>query len=334
MYTKPFLTIAIPTYNGAKTIRNVLDLLLPQVTEEVEIIISDNCSTDETPAIIKEYASFYPFIQVLQSETNIFADGNFLKCIKSAKGEYMMLLSDDDIIVENALQKIICFLKKNNDIQLAYLETILFHDKYIGKDKCERLKPYVNDDIVSCDKKKFFYYAGPLWGFTSCFIWNTSRCQSIHNPEQYLNTYWLQAYIAVLCSNKKDDVLGIISGPCIAIGGYGVINNYDVALVEGIYYKKMLDFAAENGYDKGQIEKCWVHGLCRHSAIQIIKEKSVGKHLTSKRKLFQLLYKYPYAWIHLFPVYLLPPLLCRAGIMIRHRLQGRKEVAVYINRPT
>ena len=51
---EPLLTIAIPTYNGSKTIRNMLDLLLPQCNDQVELLISDNCSTDNTEVIIDE----------------------------------------------------------------------------------------------------------------------------------------------------------------------------------------------------------------------------------------------------------------------------------------
>ncbi len=40
------LTIAVPTYNGEKTIQNLLDLLLPQCVNDIELLISDNCSTD------------------------------------------------------------------------------------------------------------------------------------------------------------------------------------------------------------------------------------------------------------------------------------------------
>ena len=51
MDSKPLLTIAIPTYNGGNTIQNLLDLLLPQCSDEIEVIISDNCSTDGTDMI-------------------------------------------------------------------------------------------------------------------------------------------------------------------------------------------------------------------------------------------------------------------------------------------
>ena len=53
------LTIAIPTYNGARTIGNMLDILLPQINDQVEVLIVDNCSTDNTPQIVKKYMERY-----------------------------------------------------------------------------------------------------------------------------------------------------------------------------------------------------------------------------------------------------------------------------------
>ena len=86
------LTIAIPTYNGAKTIRNALDILLPQCTDEIELVISDNTSTDETPEIIPEYQKLYP-IRYIRNKINIGPDANFLQCMKLASGKFTYLLS-------------------------------------------------------------------------------------------------------------------------------------------------------------------------------------------------------------------------------------------------
>ena len=52
MDNEKLLTIAIPTYNGAKTIANMLEILLPQCDERVEVLISDNASTDNTKLLI------------------------------------------------------------------------------------------------------------------------------------------------------------------------------------------------------------------------------------------------------------------------------------------
>ena len=211
------LTIAVPTYNGAKTIRNMLDILLPQVDNRVEIIICDNASTDDTGDIIEEYVQKYPFIQNIRNEKNIGPDSNFLLCMTMAKGKYTLLLSDDDILVENSLKDILDFLEENEDMGLIYLNAVGFYEEYKDVDSCIRYQKAIYDDkmFVTDDRKRFMDYAGRMWGFLSCFICLTNAIGSIENMDQYKKTNWLQSYIHILCADYGDKRLGVISQPVI-----------------------------------------------------------------------------------------------------------------------
>ena len=73
------LTIAIPTYNGEKTIENLLDSLIMQCDESVELLIVDNCSMDNTPNIINKYKNDYSKLKYVRNDENIGPDANFLK---------------------------------------------------------------------------------------------------------------------------------------------------------------------------------------------------------------------------------------------------------------
>lgn len=337
MGDKPILTIAVPTYNGSKTIRNMLDILLPQCTEEVEVLVSDNCSTDNTSKFIKDYQKEYPNIRYIRNEKNLGADGNFLQCMKLADGKFTMLVSDDDIICEGAVEKILSFLKQYPRVSLAYLDTVGFHDHYINVKSCKVFKIWskeIEASLVTTDKKEFFEYVGRQWGFTSSFLWNTERFKAIKSPEIFFNTYWLQSYIHILCSNKSDDLLGVIKGPCCAAGGYGIIGNYDAAEIEAVRYKKMLDYAVDQaGYDKKQLEAEWLWKTCYLTSRAVIKERSIGVHKTSEKTLFSVLWKYPYAWVHLFPFLLAPRPLCKLVLKKVRQKQGRNYIS-YVNRPT
>lgn len=331
---RPILTIAVPTYNGANTIRAMLDILIPQITDEVEVIISDNCSTDNTQQIISEYKVKCQKIQYFRNKENLKADGNFLQCMKLASGKFTMLISDDDIIVEGAIKKIIKFLKENPDITLAHLETVSFKDKYEGLNHCKKFELQygkIDQSFTTTDKKLFFDNIRRQWGFTSSFLWSTDRCHSIKDAEKYFNTYWLQSYIHILCSDNPDDLLGIIAGPIVAAGEYGIILNYDVAEVEALKHKEMLDFAVTRGYDEKQLEKYWIWRVCYIGKRAIIKERSVGRILSSNKIFFTEMNKYPYAWIHLFPYLLLPRFICRIVIHMVGLVRGKK-LTPYVNR--
>jgi len=99
------LTIAIPTYNGASTIKQTLDTICLQLQDGVDILISDNASTDETPNIITEYQSKYPQIHYYRNETNLGPDKNFDLAIRRSLGEFVWLFSDDDLLNYGAISK-------------------------------------------------------------------------------------------------------------------------------------------------------------------------------------------------------------------------------------
>jgi len=314
----------------------MLDILLPQVTDEVEVLVSDNASTDNTLEIIKEYQERYPgVIRLLRNETNIGADGNFLQCMFSAMGKHVMMISDDDIIVEGAVERILTFLKTNPEVTLAYLESVAFKDHYRGVDHCHGYKylKEVPQDIVTTDKAELLSHCIRLFGFTSVHIWLTERIRSIDNPKRFFNTYFLQTYICIECAKHPEDKLGLIHGPNIAVGEYGIVVNYDVAEVEGIKYHKMIDYAVANGFPKRFLEHFYIWKAIYLIRMYLIKERAIGVRKMKISNVFKATWRYPKAWIELYPFFLLPPFVCRIGMKLLRKAQGRSFLS-YVNRPT
>lgn len=321
-YYKPLLTIAIPTFNGARTIASVLDILLPQVIKEVEVIIVDNCSTDSTPEIIYHYIQKYPWIKYHRNETNIGADGNFLKCMNLAQGKYIHLLSDDDILTENSLNRILDFLKTSPEMGLIYLGTANFYSHYIGKEFCTSPIEIPRENFYTKDKTLFFKYASHYWGFISSFIISNDRFVEIKNPSKYFGTYWLQSYIHILCASGQETMVGVIKGICIAAGVYVTQSNFDTSLVDGIYYRKMLDFAIDNGFNKKQLNSQYIHRLCLLASHGIIKEKATGNININKKRLFNSTKGYLQAWVKIYPMYFVPTFVCKIYMKIYRRHKG------------
>ena len=107
------LSICIPTYNRARYLKELLDALIPQLDrcrpDTVELIISDNCSTDGT---FNQYRSIArPYLRSWRNEMNIGGDRNFLKCIQEAKGEYVWLIGDDDIVEPDGVSRVVEWLR-------------------------------------------------------------------------------------------------------------------------------------------------------------------------------------------------------------------------------
>jgi abequosyltransferase len=109
--TKPLLTIAIPTYNRAGCLKELLSVLADQLKGEprVELIISDNASPDETPLVVQEFVARGLRVRYIRNAENIGSDANFLQCFEQARGKYVWLFSDDDLIVPGGLAKIMTY---------------------------------------------------------------------------------------------------------------------------------------------------------------------------------------------------------------------------------
>jgi abequosyltransferase len=109
--TRPLLTIAIPTFNRAGYLKELLSLLAAQLRNEprVELIISDNASPDETPAVVQDFVARGLRVRYTRNVQNIGSDANFLQCFEQARGKYVWLFSDDDLIIPKALAKILAF---------------------------------------------------------------------------------------------------------------------------------------------------------------------------------------------------------------------------------
>ncbi|PJI41910.1 glycosyltransferase family 2 protein [Ferrovibrio sp.] len=97
MQLEPLVTIGLPVYNGARTLRRALDSLLAQDHRNMEIVIADDCSSDETVAICREYAAADSRITVHANASNVGSIGNLHVVVKLGRGDYFLYASQDDI---------------------------------------------------------------------------------------------------------------------------------------------------------------------------------------------------------------------------------------------
>lgn len=92
------VSVVLCTYNGERYIREQLESVLTQTYPLYEIIISDDCSSDHTWEIVKEYEDRYPdLIRCYQNETNLYWWRNFYKAMLLAKGDYIAFCDQDDV---------------------------------------------------------------------------------------------------------------------------------------------------------------------------------------------------------------------------------------------
>ncbi len=107
------VSVVLCTYNGERFLREQLDSIVCQKYPAFELIIQDDCSTDRTVEIIKEYASRYPWIHLYSNETNLGFKNNFGTAIAKATGDLVALCDQDDIWLDNHLKVLVDTIKDN-----------------------------------------------------------------------------------------------------------------------------------------------------------------------------------------------------------------------------
>ena len=100
------ISVGIPTRNRAHYVSRAIRSVLNQTYSNVEVVVSDNASTDGTPDALEEFSSD-PRVVVLHQKTNIGLTGNFNACLGRVTGEYFLMLSDDDFLDPRALEQLL-----------------------------------------------------------------------------------------------------------------------------------------------------------------------------------------------------------------------------------
>ncbi len=157
------VSVAMATYNGEKYIREQLDSIISQLSNNDEIIISDDGSTDETLNILLEYKSRYSFIKIYKGpQKGVFL--NFNNALLHCNNEIIFLSDQDDIWIEGKA-KYICSFFEDDSVSLV------LHNGYHFGDGCNR-----KTKIINRYRKGFFYnlvfssYWGCCMAFRSSFI--------------------------------------------------------------------------------------------------------------------------------------------------------------------
>lgn len=118
----PLVSVAMATYNGAKYLAEQLDSILGQTYSPIEIVITDDCSADNTVAIIKEYQSRYSNIIFYPGDKNVGVTAAFERAISYCTGSFIALADQDDVWEKD---KIECLVNAIGKEDAVYSDSLL-----------------------------------------------------------------------------------------------------------------------------------------------------------------------------------------------------------------
>jgi glycosyltransferase involved in cell wall biosynthesis len=119
---KPLVSIVLPVYNGSRYLEEAIDSCLAQTYTNWELIVVDDCSTDETPEIIARYVQADGRIRAVRHEQNRRLPGGLNTGFSLAGGDYLTWTSDDNCYRPEALAELVAFLEGLPEVDLAYAD--------------------------------------------------------------------------------------------------------------------------------------------------------------------------------------------------------------------
>jgi hypothetical protein len=115
--SSPTVSVGIPTYNRAEGLRRALESVLAQSEHDLEVIVADNASSDETARVVELAAARDARVRSIRQPRNVGLTANFNTVLQAARGRYTMVLADDDWLEPDYLAR--CRAALDADEQLA-----------------------------------------------------------------------------------------------------------------------------------------------------------------------------------------------------------------------
>lgn len=187
--TKPRLSICIATYNRAEYIGETLESIIPQITDEVEIVVVDGASTDGTSNVVKSYIEVCKQINYIQLPSKGGVDQDFCKAVELSKGEYCWLMSDDDILKQGAIQIVLDEIKHNNYSLIIVNSEVRNSDLSRLVDK-KRLQINENTTYTPAENEKLFVETANYLSFIGCVVIN-KRLWDEREKEKYFGSAFI-----------------------------------------------------------------------------------------------------------------------------------------------
>ena len=215
---RPLLTIAIPTFNRADQLRGLLAILEPQLARaaDVEVFVADNCSADETPAVIAaaqaSYAAKGARLRAHRHDSNIGSDANFAFCFRSAQGSFYWMCGDDDLIVPGAVDEMLALLRSPAgtpaEIDLVYATSYGFQVDFIAERGADPMGRRVH---TLRNAHTFALVTNIMFTFISGIVVNRERLLTLphEDPEAFIGTNLVQLSwsLPLLLHHRRSAVL-------------------------------------------------------------------------------------------------------------------------------
>ncbi len=190
----PLVSVVVATYNGARFIGEQMESIVSQTYPNLEIIVVDDASTDETVKIVTSFLEKYENVTLFSSEENLGFLKNFERGVLLAKGEFIALSDQDDIWIED---KIEILMREREGAALVYCNSELIDRQ--GKSVGIKLTDLKN--LLNFDSPLNYVVGGTASGH-AMMVQRDVMLQSLPWPKMVTHDFWI-GFVATFTSPLK-----------------------------------------------------------------------------------------------------------------------------------
>lgn len=248
------LSICIPTFNRAifleEAIESIIDQLDRDICKRVEIVVSDNCSTDNTVEVLNSIIQRNPNITIKYSvnDKNEGPDNNYLRVVSLATGKYCWFLGSDDKIQDGAIKRVLDQLNKEHTIYISDRFNAGYENMEITGIQRFFTEELTSDTVFAFNRPEDwdFYLnrcsrVGALFSYLSSIVFLKESWDSIEDSlyGHFIGTAYVHVAVLLYMLKNKNSTIMYLKNP-IVINRTG-----NDSFFKNAYQRTMLDI---NGY--------------------------------------------------------------------------------------
>lgn len=214
----PLVTVAVISYRAADYVIETLESIKSQTYQNIELIVSDDASPDDTAVLCKEWLRVnkdrFVRTELIESKTNGGVVVNCNRALNATKGEWFKIIGSDDVLFPDAIEKMIKYAEENKEATFMFGDQIYFNDSLTNKQsykvkKLDLLRTCCGDGVTA--KDQYHILTKVFFGCAAASIGKTSMIKNIGGFDERWSVEDWPLYINITKNGYKiyhiDEVL-------------------------------------------------------------------------------------------------------------------------------
>ncbi len=271
------LTLCIPTYNRAALLKLSLQAILAQIgtaeAAQVEVLILDNASPDDTPSVAAKMQVEYSHVQMhyVRHPQNIGPDANYAAGVRNARGRFVYLLSDDDVLLPGAVKTLVEVIGAHPSLAAVALNVREFWN---SPDEQSPGVFAISEDRLLATREEALVFLASHIGFLSCLaVRRENICRNDYADKLETNFVHIYFFLDALA---RGGGLYATAQPYLAQRS-GNSGGFDVFKVVVTNFYDAMQYARQIGYAPAAVQKVLaLHLSFIYHCVLAFKSKNIG----------------------------------------------------------